>query len=273
MLTACSAACIGQTLPATFHTQTYTERASNSPYAVDVNNDGVLDLVQILPTSSANIYSVSFTVRVANGNGSFRAPVVYTFASSEHDPTTGMAAGDFNSDGKVDLAFAASSGDQLTLFLGKGDGTFQPPKNITVALPSGQQFGSPLLAADFNGDGKLDLVASTFSTSTNSLYLIPGNGTGNFGTPALLYMPPANNFIGSYLAAGDFDADGRADIAFLDHYNCDKGNCFNALHVLYNDGNSQFTDTTVLSSLANELAFSAGDLNSDGRTDIFGVTS
>src|SRR6185437_1293964 len=40
MLTACSAACIGQTLPATFHTQTYTERASNSPYAVDVNNDG-----------------------------------------------------------------------------------------------------------------------------------------------------------------------------------------------------------------------------------------
>jgi len=277
MLTACSAACIGQTLPATFHTQTYTERASNSPYAVDVNNDGVLDLVQILPTSSANIYSVSFTVRVANGNGSFRAPVVYSFASSVHDPTVGMASGDFNGDGKVDLVFVLEGGDQFTLFVGNGDGTLQAPKHITVALPSGQQSGSLLLAADFNGDGKLDLVANTFVPgspySTGSLYLIPGDGTGNFGTPALLYTSPANNSIGSYIAVGDFDGDGTADVAFLDHYNCDKGNCFNALHVLYSDGNSRFTDTTVLSALANELSFSAGDLNSDGRTDIFGVTS
>ena len=273
VLAACSATCIGQTLPATFHTQTYTERSSHSPYAVDVNNDGVLDLVQILPTSSASLSTVAFTVRVANGNGSFGAPVVYSFPSSVQYPTAGMASGDFNGDGKVDLAFTPWEGDQLTLFLGKGDGTFQAPRNITIALPSGQKLGA-LLAADFNGDGKLDLVASTSLSSTNSLYLIPGDGTGSFGNPTLLYMPPANHSVNvNDLAAGDFDGDGRADVAFLDQYNCDKGNCFNALHVLYNDGNSQFTDTTVLSSLANELSFSAGDLNSDGRTDIFGVTT
>ena len=127
---------------------------------------------------------------------------------------------------------------------------------------------------DFTGDGKLDLVASLVSpVRTGELYLIPGDGTGNFGHPTLIYMPPANNFVGSYIAAGDFDGDGRADVAFLDDYNCDKGNCFSALHVLYNGGNSQFTDTTDLSSLANDLNFSAGDLNSDGRTDIFGFTT
>ncbi len=277
VLAACSASCIGQTTPATFHTQTYTERPSDSPFALDVNNDGLLDLVQILPTSRATLSTVAFSVRVANGDGSFRAPVVYSFPSTVQYPTAGMAAGDFNRDGKVDLAFIPDGGNQLILFLGNGDGTLQAPKSITVALPSGQKFGSLLLAEDFTGDGKLDLVADTVSSASVNfsgwLYLIPGNGTGTFGTPAVLYTSPANNSIGSYVAAGDFDGDGRADVAFLDHYDCDKGNCFNALHVLYNDGNSQFTDTTVLSSLANELSFSAGDLNSDGRTDIFGVTS
>lgn len=264
------ATCFAQT-PATFHTQSYTERLSFSSYAVDVNNDGVLDLVQFQAKPNAFQSATGFTVRVANGDGSFRAPVVYPFSPPLQSP--GLISSDFNGDGNVDLIFNPNGGNQFTLYLGNGDGTFQAPKVVTVALPSGQQFGSSLLTADFTGDGKLDLVANTFSTSTSSFYLIPGNGTGNFGTPALLYTSPANNSIGSYVAAGDFDGDGRADVAFLDHYNCDKGNCFNALHVLYNEGNSQFTDTTVLSSLANELSFSAGDLNSDGRTDIFGVTS
>ena len=58
---ACSATCIGQTTPATFHTQSYTERLSYNPYAVDVNNDGILDLVQLQAKPNAFQNATGFT--------------------------------------------------------------------------------------------------------------------------------------------------------------------------------------------------------------------
>jgi len=273
--------CFGQT-PATFQTQTSIQRLSSSPNAVDVNNDGISDLIQFLPptaTSRANS-TISFTVRVANGDGSFRNPVVYTFSSltqAPASPITWFVSGDFNGDGKVDLILDPDGGNRLRLFLGNGDGTFQAPKIITVALPVGQQFGGVFAAADFNGDGKLDLVANVYpdplaGNFTGPLYLMLGDGAGNFGNPILIYMSPANHHVdNSSLAAGNFDGDNRADVAFLDDFNCDKGNCFSALHVLYNNGGSHFTDTVSSTSFAGPLFFLSGDLNSDGRTDIFGV--
>jgi hypothetical protein len=283
VLAATSATCFAQS-PATFHTQTYTERASNSVYAVDLNNDGTPDLVQ--QTMSQNSSSNTFTVRIANGNGTFRDPVVYSFSSFPPNTLVPMATGDFNGDGNVDLIFDSiepSGGviDQLVLFLGKGDGTFQAPKYITVALPSGDEFSGPIIAGDFNGDGKLDLVAvgnptTITANSGNWLFLILGDGTGNFGTPSIIYMPPVNNFVGGdtgNLVAGDFDGDGRADVAFLDTYDCTEGGCAGTLHVLYNNGNSRFTDTATSASSPEDqtLDCSTGDLNSDGQTDIFCV--
>ena len=272
--------CFCQT-PATFKTQSYTQRLSRSPYGVDVNNDGVLDLVQFLPPTAASRANstVSFTVRVANGDGSFRAPVVYTFSSSlqvPFSPVNWVVSGDFNSDGKVDLVLDPDGG-QLRLFLGNGDGTFQAPRLVPLAVPPGQKIGAEFAAADFNGDGKLDLVTNTYPAdsvigdSTSALYLIPGDGKGNFGAPVLIYMSPAGHFVdSSSLAAGHFDSDGLVDIAFLDGYDCDKGNCYSALHFLYNNGGSRFTDISSV-SFAGEFLFSAGDLNSDGLTDIFGI--
>jgi hypothetical protein len=273
-------ACFCQT-PATFKTQSYTQRLSHSPYAVDVNNDGVPDLVQFLPSTNASRANstVSFTVRVANGDGSFRAPVVYTLSSSVQVPISPInwaVFGDFNGDGKVDLALDPD-GSQLRLFVGNGDGAFQAPKLETVPVPPGQKLGSVFVTEDFNGDGKLDLVTNTFSAdqtsgnTTSALYLIPGDGKGNFGGPILIYTSPAGHFVDtSSLAAGHFDSDSLVDVAFLDGYGCDEGNCYSALHVLYNNGGSRFADTSLV-SFAGEFFFSAGDLNSDGLTDIFGV--
>ena len=273
--------CFGQT-PATFQTQTSIQRLSGNPHAVDVNNDGILDLIQFMNplTSSRTNSTITFTVRVANGDGSFRNPVVYTFACSTGvlaGPVTWMVSGDFNGDGKVDLILDPDGGNRLRLFLGNGDGTFQAPKIITVALPAGQQFGSVFVAADFNGDGKLDLVANAYpeplaGNFTGPLYLLLGDGAGNFGNPIPIYMSPANHHVdNSNLAVGNFDGDNRADIAFLDDFDCDKGECYSALHVLYNNGGSHFTDAVSSDSFAGYFDFSAGDLNSDGRTDIFGV--
>jgi hypothetical protein len=255
---------------ATFNTVSPTERPSNSPYLVDVNNDGIVDLVQqTLPSGlKPSTFKPAFTVRIANGDGSFRAPVSYSFPSLT--TSTPMTSGDFNGDGNVDLIFASQDTNQLVLFLGKGDGTFKAPKYITVAFPSGQQFGFTGLTADFNGDGKLDLVVDTATpTSTGGLYLVPGDGAGNFGAPNLIYSSPENH-VPDAVGSGDFDGDGRADIAFLDDDYCDQGLCSSTLHVLYNDGDSQFTDTTTNATVAQTaFSISTGDLNSDGRTDIF----
>jgi hypothetical protein len=158
---------------------THTSPTGPNPrnvYAVDVNNDGVPDLIQDtlqLPNK--------FTVSIANGDGSFRAPVSYSFPL-QYQGVIPMASGDFNSDGKVDLIFELSGSSQIAVYLGKGDGTFQTPKYVTMALPTGQHFGGePLIAADFNHDGKLDIVAEAGTNTGGSLYLFPGDGKGNFG--------------------------------------------------------------------------------------------
>jgi hypothetical protein len=260
------ATCFAQS-PATFHTQTYAERASYFPYAIDLNNDGILDLVQetVQPAGTSN----TFTVRIANGNGSFRAPMSYTFPTRFPGGSV-MAFGDFNGDGKMDLIFfPGTTGNQLVLLLGKGDGTFQAPRYITVALQSDQYFagGVGFLAADFTGDGKLDLVISGSAGTGSVLFLIPGDGTGNFGTPSIIFtMSSPYESFGGY-AEGDFDGDGRADVAVVDDY-CVQNGCTGLFHVIYNDGNSAFTDTVPYSS-PGQFSISVGDLNSDGTTDIF----
>jgi hypothetical protein len=262
-ITAFSTTCFAQS-PATFKTYTSTERGSSSPQAIDVNNDGSLDLAQAI---QSNVSPGRFSVRIANGNGTFRNPVVYSFTGSPYDFTSG----DFNRDGNVDLVFTNQVNNQLVLFLGKGDGTFQAPKYITVALPAGQSFDTdPPLAADFNGDGKLDLVEATFGGgSTESLYLIPGDGTGNFGSPVLINMLAAHQMIWS-TAVGDFDGDGRADVAIGEYHDCyTEFDCLLTLHVLYNDGNSRFTEIAPYTA-PDEFQLNVGDLNSDGTTDVFG---
>ncbi len=275
------ATCSAQT-PATFQTQSYNERPSTDVYAVDVNNDGILDLVQqTIPSGlRPSTFKPAFTVRIANGDGSFRAPVVYSFPPSVGGGYGGvpMVSGDFNRDGNVDLLFEGPS--QVLLYLGNGDGTFQAPKYITLDFPSGQQMGQLWLTADFNGDGKLDLIATGGSTrrgTPESIYLIPGNGAGGFAAAISIDTLPVahgadtDSYSADTLLAGDFDGDGRADIAFSEYYTCNQGqSCLVAVHVLYNNGNSQFTDTTTDASVtfADISVNTAGDLNNDGRSDI-----
>jgi FG-GAP-like repeat/Bacterial Ig domain len=286
VLAAYSANCIGQTSSATFQTQYSDQRPSTDVAAVDVNNDGILDLVQQVVPSGLypSTFKPAFTVRIANGDGSFRAPVVYTFAPSVvaiNYYGTPMVSGDFNGDGNVDLLFEGTT--QLLLYPGNGDGTFQAPKYITVDFPSGQQVEHLWLTADLTGDGKLDLVVTALNPSAprgtpEAIYLIPGKGAGDFAAATSIDTLPAtdgtdtNRYSAATLLAGDFDGDGKADIAFVEDYICEKGQiCTSAVHVLYNEVNSRFSDTTTNATIeyAGFTISSTGDLNSDGRTDIF----
>lgn len=116
-------------------------------------------------------YTSGVGVLLGNGDGSFKNPKLMLIPGN----AAGVAAADFNRDGKLDLVVGASAGELL--LLGNGDGTFQAPQTITV--PSGTY--SAAATADLNGDGKADLVlADSFD---EQIVVLLGNGDGTSNPP------------------------------------------------------------------------------------------
>jgi hypothetical protein len=266
------ATCYAQA-PVTFSSDTsLSGETPSTVYAIDVNNDGITDIVQ----DTAQIPN-GFTVSIANGDGSFRAPVFYAVSYTDSfggkPSPTPIASGDFNADGKVDLAVALVGENRIAVFLGNGDGTFQAAKYSTIALPASTTFVfNAIAAADYNSDGKLDLVAIAGSQNGNVMYVLEGDGSGGFGSPRTVFTPASGTGFGqSNVAIGDFDGDGKADVAFttsiFDQY---QNETSSTVHVEYGDGAFGFTNTTAY-TYAGPFQMSSGDLNSDGRTDLFGV--
>jgi len=252
--------CLAQTNP------TFTNVVSKSGpipvnmYAVDLNGDGFPDMVQDTAASPNG-----FTVSLANGDGTYKAPVTYMLPSGTAPAP--IATGDFNNDGKADLAIQLTGTNQIAVYLGNGDGTFQAPKTSTIALPGGQVFASaPLVTADYNKDGKLDLVAVGAAGSQQTVYVVEGDGTGGFATPQMILNPPAGSSVGN-LAIGDFDDDAKADVALTVTTPCSGSTsiCNTTVHALYGNGAFGFTDTTPYSTNA-LFIMSAGDANSANVT-------
>jgi hypothetical protein len=241
---------------------------SRNSYAVDVNDDGIPDIVM----DSLQLPN-SFSVFIANSDGTFNPGYSFTFPN-EYQGTVPMVSGDFNGDGNVDLIFKFAGTNQIAVFLGNGDGTFQPPMYEIITLPSGQQWfgGLPIVTADFTGDGNLDLVTESNGNTASAIVLIPGDGTGQFSTSTTFYTPPANHGVGTDLGIGDFDGDGKADVAFLDTYNCGTINCSSNLYIGFGNGTGSFDINGVLGGL-NNFRFATGELNNDAHTDIFGFSS
>ena len=131
------------------------------PYFVavgDFNGDKIPDL------SVANYATNTVGIMLGVGDGTFAPPVTYDVGTKP----TSIAIGDFNSDGKLDLAVANYGDRTITLLLGKGDGTFTQAAGSPYAVG---QYPYQLTAADFNGDGKLDLATANLSDYTVSILL------------------------------------------------------------------------------------------------------
>jgi len=141
--------------------------------ASDFNHDGKLDLA-----FQTNEGTLSFTqpllIYLGNGDGTFQSPTPYKWG---YLPSCGVIA-DLNGDGNPDIAILSSEQptDSLAVFLGNPDGTFHSVASVSlpfVVMPN------DLVAADFNGDGNVDLAV--MDSGVNSIYLVPGNGDATFG--------------------------------------------------------------------------------------------
>jgi uncharacterized protein (TIGR03437 family) len=169
--------------------------AANQPHVGDFNGDRKSDVVLI-----AGIFeNWKLTVFLGNGDGTLRAPL--------QSPTTewGILPGDFNGDGALDLAGTTS------VFLGNGDGSFQAP--IRYPRPGIQVTDLtdpyPSAAADFNADGRLDLVTTYFGDAiVNHISFFQGNGDGTLSTSVEYKVGWASESA----AAADLNADGRPDL-------------------------------------------------------------
>jgi hypothetical protein len=166
-----------------------------------------------------------------------------------------MVAADLNGDGKLDLVTSNSNGI-VSVFLGKGDGTFQTEHDYVVGSTRDEL--TSVVAVDLNRDGKLDLVVSDFELASAAVLL--GNGDGTFGA-ATFY--PAN--IGT-MVTGDFNSDGFLDLAFIDFT---RG----TLAVLPGNGDGTFKAAIESSfAISEPFYWVAGDFNKDGKLDVV-VTS
>jgi len=161
----------------------------------DYNRDGIPDLAAVSKNSS------NITVLLGNGDGTFNAQAPTPTGTFP----VAIVTGDFNGDGKLDLATANSfSTAGVSILLGNGDGTFQTHKEYTTIKP-----GAALATANLNGDGILDLAVTSAASDSVGVLLGKGDGTFPTHTDYVIGAGPAA------VATADVNNDGAQDLVVV----------------------------------------------------------
>jgi hypothetical protein len=224
-------------------------KPTSQPYwwmtLADMNGDGQPDLVFTNTTTRA---PAQVGVMLGNADGTFQAAVTYGTGQMPRSPVLA----DLNGDGVTDLVVAnAGTSSDISVLLGNGDGTFQAAVNYRAA------FGVKSVAVgDVNGDGKPDLVVGNFIAGNLLLYL--GNGDGSFQAARPV---PVTLGAGSYVSLGDFNNDGKLDVAVIGF----------GISILLGNGDGTFKASGIFgpgSLNADAGPIAVADLNGDGNLDL-----
>ncbi len=217
----------------------------------DFNGDGNIDVVVSVSGDNVAGEEIAF---LGNGNGTFQT----TAKVSTGTIYPGYSAtGDFNGDGKLDLALSTwtcSSACSVQVFLGNGDGTFTAPTSAFTG------YGS-IAAADLNGDGKVDLVLD--GNTVGQVYLGNGDGTFTSDDSYILTMPNAYSpaYGATGIAVADFNHDGKIDLAMN-----------NAVLLGNGDGSFQGVTMGVVPAVSAPSSIAVGDFNNNGRIGVAAVS-
>ncbi|MGH9935214.1 MAG: FG-GAP-like repeat-containing protein, partial [Blastocatellia bacterium] len=229
----------------------------------DFNSDGRPDLAFLIanPDQAPRV-----TMSVADNSGGFGAPI-NVFTGASNDSVRSIHSGDFNSDGRNDLALTGSdlngSNGRIMVLLNNGSGGFSPPTAFSIGpSPSWMAIG------DFNNDGKVDLVAYTGDPNGNpgpipqnyNFAMLPGDGAGRFGA-AINSTAPFQTQGLRQIEAGDFNNDGKLDLAAFGF--------LGVLITLKGDGGGKFTQLSGYNFFTGSInGMALGDFNNDRRTDV-----
>jgi hypothetical protein len=218
----------------------------------DVNGDGNLDII------TANFYGAfsggNITVWLNDGHGNFTGPIS-TFLPDPYN--YGLAVGDFNGDGKLDVAVTSFYDWNVDVAYGNGDGTFTFNNSYSTGFGS---YPEGIAAGDLNHDGHLDLATANFYGAFNgsgSVSVFLNNGDGTFAAAAP-YNASAYNY---RIAIGDDKGTGFPDIATTNYY-------YWTVTTLENNGNGTFTTGNSYNTGPYPQGVTFADVNSDGKLDL-----
>jgi hypothetical protein len=212
--------------------------------APDIAAAGTASVTVVNPSPGGGMSNVMF-FEVTPSSSSIALSAPSAFGAGTNPDSA--AVGDFNGDGKLDLAVANEGSDNVSILLGNGDGTFQ----AAVDYGAGTDPDS-VAVGDFRGNGKLDLVVANYYSNNVSILL--GNGDGTFQA-AVNYGVSAPTSV----AVGDFNGDGKLDLAVANVF---------SVSVLLGNGDGTFQAAVNYGAGAEPAWVAVGDFNGDGKLDL-----
>jgi hypothetical protein len=209
----------------------------------DINGDGFPDVI------TANQVSHDVSVLLGNGDGTFQGALTFDLGSS----ATALAVADVNGDGSPDLIAAAGTNSVSVLLNSRAPvatGSFRSALNFDVGA-------RPLsvAVADFNGDGRLDLVTTDQRNARANVLLGNGDGTFQGGRIFAVGSEP------TAVAAADVNGDGHADLITTSFGS-------NRVSVRLGNGNGTFQSAEAFPSGIGSMAVAVADVNNDGNADL-----
>jgi len=215
-------------------------------YYGDLNGDGRADMI--------TLFSGPISYRLGQTDGSFAAPVELSSTTA-----TQTEVADFNNDGKDDILVWTALDDRYILF-NQGNAQFTQGPDISftpiAAISGGKN--------DLNGDGRLDMITSTYTSGNNTVIsVLFGQVGGNF-TPVEISLANTGIATGNFASAGDMDGDGDKDIVIFD---------LKSYVIGANNGTGQFTINSYLTPVdttyfIGQLRATLEDFNGDNRVDL-----